>query len=81
MSSVTIVFRDPAGAQSYIELPWQQGKRFRHYLRDPSLRRYHLVGRLQRSKAYGNDRRKLGYTSVLEPGETVHIVPASGAHN
>lgn len=79
MTQVTIVFREPGGAQSHIQLPWTAGKALRHYLRDPALRRYHLVGRLMRSKAYGKGRRKLGYKSVLEPDETVQIVPTQRA--
>jgi hypothetical protein len=79
MSLVTIVFYDKEGSESYIQLPWCLGKRLRHYLRDPALRRYHLVGRRLKSKVYGKDRRSLGLTSTLEQDEIVHFIPTGRA--
>jgi len=80
---VVIIFPNEAeGGQSYIQLPWRKGKRLRQYLRDPALRRYHLLGMFIRSRTVGNtgqEVRRLRYTSELKAGETVRITPISKA--
>jgi len=71
---VTIFFMDRGGAQAYIHLPWVAGKRLRHYLRDPALRQYNLIGRATRSRIVNQAHAKLKLTTVLAPDETIHMV-------
>jgi hypothetical protein len=74
MSHIFLVFRKADGSQAHIRLPWKPGRTLKHYLHEQPARGYHLIGRLLTSKALGKGRRKLRFTSTLEPDETVHIV-------
>ncbi len=73
---VFISFRDREGAQSHIQLPWVKNKDLRDYLRDPALRKYHLLSMALRCRLIGNRYRKMRLTYPLEAGETVHLIQA-----
>ncbi len=78
---VTIAFRDKGGSPAHILLPWQSGKRLRQYLRDPALRGFGLVHVAIRSRVLNQDRQKRRLTSVLAPGETVHVIKVARVGN
>jgi hypothetical protein len=74
VETVTIYFDDIVGEPSAVDLEWINGKKFKDYLRHPSLEQYHFVHKLTtKARAYKEGRIRLKLNDPLKAGENIII--------